>query len=98
VSNIQTNKTAKNRWTWDSYASDSAAARRAGGRRHYNSIRNLQRVFRRLEVIQLAGRYGGFTEYGIQARIARALGVNRSTACRDINAIIDWMNGRRPSL
>jgi hypothetical protein len=63
--------------------SDSEAARRAGGRRRYNALRALRAELRRREVHRLVVELGGLGVWGLQSRIASALGVHRSTVHRD---------------
>lgn len=74
-------------WTWP--VSDDEAARRAAGRRHYNSIRRLHAELRRVKVAELLR--GRFLDWGVQAEIARELGVSRSTVCRDVR----WLMRRQ---
>ena len=62
-----------------------AVCKRAGGRRHYNAVRQLQAAFRRQQVASLWRRMDG--EWGSQARIARLLGVSESTISRDLAAL-----------
>ena len=73
--------------------------RRAAGRRHYNAIRTVRRALRRREVARLLVKYGGLygpSSHGLQARIARQLGVHRSTICRDVWAILRPEAGNGP--
>jgi hypothetical protein len=67
---------------WTAKVSDAEAARRAGARAHYNSIRRIQAAQRRRKVLALLGRYG-WRKWGAVSRIARELGVDRATICRD---------------
>jgi IS30 family transposase len=53
-------------------------ARRAGGRRHYNAVRRLRAVQRKVQVAQL------YREGLSQHEIARRLGVHPSTISRDL--------------
>src|SRR5690242_5238513 len=53
---------------WSAPVSDDEAHRRVAGRRHYNSWRRDCAAFRRLEVMQLLGKYGW--RHGVAARIA----------------------------
>ena len=62
--------------TWD------AVCRRAGGRRHYNAVRQFQAAQRLLQVLALLNDFG--LGRGSQSRIAERLGVHRSTICRDV--------------
>jgi hypothetical protein len=56
------------------------------GRTRNNSIRRLQRAERRFRVMELLARYG--MDRGVQARIARELGVSRVTISRDGAALL----------
>lgn len=80
--------------SWSEQVPFDVACRRASGRRHYNSIRQCRRVLRRREVARLIGHYG--MTHGAQAQIARALGVHRSTICRDFAAILKRLNEGEP--
>jgi DNA invertase Pin-like site-specific DNA recombinase len=70
---------------WSAPTSTSEVHRRAGGRRKYNSVRRFKADLRRVEVEKLFAEYA-FAR-GAQARIARELGVNRSTISRDIRRL-----------
>lgn len=72
---------------WAAPVSDAEAARRAGGRRCRNALRQLRAAVRRQWVAELWLAYGG--EHGCQAAIARELGVSRSTVCRDVAALFE---------
>jgi hypothetical protein len=62
---------------------------RAGGRRHYNSMRQLQAVLRRAALLRYLRRGGVCTgQWGWQSRAARALGVHRSTISKDWAAVL----------
>ena len=82
---------------WGAPVSAGEAARRAGGRRRYNAWRTFRREYRLLQVARLLrrGTYGGLIDRGTQTRLARALGVSRSTVCRDIAALLAASNARR---
>lgn len=74
---------------WSAPTTPEAAARRAGGRRHYNAWRKAL-AFRRLH-LEVASRLfaqGSLFRRGIQAELARELGVSRSTICRDIDHLL----------
>lgn len=75
-----------NRSAWSAQVTDDEAHRRAGGRAHYNSMRKYRALMRQIEVLRLFDVYSGFI-YRVQARIARELGVSRSTVCRDVKKI-----------
>jgi len=79
---------------WGAPVSDQEAARRAGGRRHYNSWRAHCRLVRWGRLLKLWGRpgIGWWHEHGFQTRMARALGVSRSTVCRDLAALLAASN------
>ena len=70
-----------------------AICRRAGGRRHYNSIRQTRAAFRRLQVARLLCRWG--LGYGVQARVARRLGVSEATISRDVAALLRKVRASR---
>ncbi len=57
-------------------------SKRAAGRYHYNKIRQFQALLRLTQVIRIL--YDTGFHYGYQNHIAEALGVHRSTICRDI--------------
>ena len=63
-------------------------ARRAGGRRRYNAQRQFIAEYRRTQLSRLLFCKGAFLEHGIQARLARELGVSRSTICRDLQTLL----------
>lgn len=67
---------------WSARTTPENAHRRAGGRRKYNSIRQLEAHLRRLEVAQGLREHGWV--HGVQARLARELGVSESTISRDV--------------
>ena len=60
--------------------------RRKAGRDRYNSVRRLLRAERRFRVLELLSRYG--MDRGVQARIAKELGVSRVTVHRDVKALL----------
>jgi hypothetical protein len=59
--------------------------RLARGRRRYNAVRKQQAEIRRVEVERLVYEFGW--KHGMQARIARHLGVSEATVSRDMKAI-----------
>lgn len=75
------------------------ACRRAGGRRGYNAQRQFQAAYRRSQLVRFMGPQTGkgpLGHYGWQAAAARALGVSRSTICRDAAALDAlWREGQR---
>jgi len=70
---------------WSTPVSSTEAYRRAGGRRHYNAIRQFQAEWRRSQVAKLLLEQGD--KYGVQADLARKLGVSEATVSRDIAAL-----------
>jgi hypothetical protein len=81
------------RQAWTQPTSDAAAWARAGGRRHYNSLRQLHAELRRAQVARLL--LDGGLHRGTQAQIARQLGVSEATISRDIVAIFAAGRPRR---
>lgn len=77
----------------------SEICRRASGRRAYNARRSLERERRLVRVTELLLRMGGAHRiggrYGVQAQIARLLGVSESTISRDLQALQkEWQRQR----
>jgi hypothetical protein len=60
------------------------ATRLAVGRKRFNSARQSRAAFRRTCVARLLYFQGSMLDHGVQARIARELGVSRSTISRDV--------------
>ena len=71
---------------WSAPTSWDEVCRRKAGRDRYNSVRRLQRAERRFRVLELLSRYG--MDRGVQARIAKELGVSRVTVHRDVAALL----------
>jgi len=80
--------------TWSAPVSAEVAHRRASGRRHYNSVRQFRAELRRRRVEELCEKYG--LGPGVQAQIARTLGVARSTICHDFALMFHRWNERCP--
>ena len=78
------------RTSWGACSAEEAY-RRAGGRRRYNALRQLNAQLRRIELLALM-REGGLGA-GAQARYARLLGVDPSTISRDIDLMIARRDG-----
>lgn len=70
---------------WNQPKTFSEVCRRAGGRRAYNALRRDLAGFRRLDVARLLKEFG--IQHGVQARIARELGVTEATISRDLKAL-----------
>ena len=64
---------------WTAETTPEAAARRAGGRRHYNAVRCFARILRRVEVMRRMTCQGTLFRHGFQTELARELGVSRAT-------------------
>lgn len=62
---------------WSNPTDWATVCKRNAGRRHYNSMRSLQRTLRRFKVVELLGKYG-ILDHGVFARIARELGFTRA--------------------
>jgi len=73
---------------WNEPATPEIAARRAGGRRRYNRWRQLQSTLRLIRIVEFMYR-NGWTgrEWGIRAKIAREIGLLRSTIARDMQHV-----------
>ena len=71
---------------WGAWTPNTEAARRAGGRRRYNQVRQLNADMRLLEVARLVKEIG--LGHGAQARMVQVLGVGRSTISRDVAKIM----------
>jgi hypothetical protein len=73
---------------WSAPTTADEVARRAGGRKHYNSWRRWLAFCRRhTEVARRLFAQGAWTR-GVQARLARELGVSRATICRDVQYLL----------
>jgi DNA invertase Pin-like site-specific DNA recombinase len=69
---------------WSATTTPDEVARRAGGRKHYNTWRKWLAFRRRyVEVARRLFAQGAWTR-GVQARLARELGVSRATISRDV--------------
>jgi hypothetical protein len=73
--------------SWTAYTAFDAVCRRAAGRSRYHALRQFQRAQRRCQVVHLLGKYG-LGRYGVLSRIARDLGVHRSTISRDVAVLL----------
>ena len=75
------------RQPWSASTDWETVCRRASWRRYYNSVRRVRALLRCAEVARLLRVQGGL-DHGAQARLARRLGVSRSTVCRDVAALL----------
>lgn len=82
---IPAHKHARMTTSWSRLTSSDEAHRRAAGRRHYNAVRQIDVIERRVEVRGLIEEYGW--GHGARQRIADELGVDRSTISRDFRAL-----------
>ncbi|HZU05713.1 MAG TPA: hypothetical protein VFB73_07065 [Chloroflexota bacterium] len=74
---------------WAAWTDPEIVKRRAGGRKHYNAMRRLQRDLRRLEILERSPLLLTLlSKSGAQQRLAAALGVHLSTISRDVAAIL----------
>jgi hypothetical protein len=83
---------------WTAPTSPAEAARRAGGRRHYNRWRQTVALIRRMKVSRLLrdrysdAHFGGGKvrqfRWGAVKAIATELGVSPSTICRDLKELL----------
>ncbi len=71
---------------WNDHVPWDTVCRRASGRRGYNAHRAFKAAWRRVQVSNLLVKWG--LEYGIQARIARQLGLSEATISRDIEQLM----------
>jgi hypothetical protein len=69
--------------SWSAQTDFEIVCKRAAGRRRYNAERRAKARERFKIVIQLTVPPEG-RKRGVQSRLARALGVHRSTICRDV--------------
>jgi hypothetical protein len=74
---------------WSAPTSPAEVIARAGGRRRYNAKRQNEALIRRCRMLELFAEYGHGP--GVRARIARELGVHRSTITRDFQAVV-WVH------
>lgn len=70
---------------WTLPTTDASAARRAGGRRHYNLVRQGRARLRRARLGELFAKHG--LPRGFQAKVARVLHVSEATVSRDLRQL-----------
>src|SRR5262245_62078596 len=78
---------------WSNYQSQDIVSRRAGGRRRINAERKARAWKRREQIKELLGNRILLlvTSRGLKTRLAEHFGVNRSTICRDKEALLrEW--------
>ncbi len=71
-------------YTDETWAGWMAACKRAGGRRHYNAVRQARADFRRGKSVALWMKLVCAGVRGPGAKVARLFGVSRSTICRNV--------------
>jgi hypothetical protein len=76
---------------WGAATGWGTVCRRNAGRRHYNAVRSFRRAWRRAQVARLLLEHAqaGAPPHGLQARIARSLGVSEGTVSRDVRALLE---------
>lgn len=85
--------------SWSAPTDWDTVCRRAAGRLAYNRRRQWQRLWRRVDLVKAMAKCRaplGFLTRGFQTELAVALGVHRSTVCRDIKALLAEVNAGRP--
>jgi hypothetical protein len=92
---------AKTNMSWSAQTDFETVCKRAAGRRRYNADRRAKARERFKIVIDLSLPSEG-RKRGSQAQLARALGVHRSTICRDVGRwkrlLLEVMDRRRQLL
>jgi hypothetical protein len=78
---------------WNPATSHDQAARRAAGRARYNRRRQFKAAIRRKKIVDIweervDGSGWSIFSRGSQTELAKMLGVNRSTICRDLKVIM----------
>ncbi len=82
------------RWTWRGYTNWDTVCRRASSRRAYNVARHVRAEWRRTEVARLLVEMGA-PRRGVQAELARHLGVSPATISRDRQKLLaEWRASR----
>jgi hypothetical protein len=71
---------------WQNTTSWAEVCARAGGRKRYNAARKHRKQARRAEIICRTD-WRHRDAWGLQAALAKALGVSKATICRDFKAI-----------
>lgn len=82
--------------SWSAPTSNREAYRRAGGRRRYQEQRRQRAFVRQYAIFEAWCRHEIHlvTDHGVQARLARQLGVSEATISRDVATILSWLNGK----
>ena len=75
---------------WKRGTDSETARKRAGGRRRYNAMRQRRAKARRAAMDEVVGEIGvaAFVTPGLAPALARAFGVSRQTAWRDLQQIL----------
>jgi len=72
---------------WSAPTDWETVCRRNAGRRHYNAVRRFRQAVRRKQVAELLSQAESLA-HGTLARIARDLGVSKSTITRDVQFLL----------
>src|SRR3712207_2874486 len=79
---------------WAAPTTDMEAQHRAGGRAHYNAVRRFRAESRRRQLAALLLAEVG-SGHGMQAELARRLGVSEATISRDLRLLhTRWLKAR----
>jgi hypothetical protein len=80
------------RTEWSEWTAPEEMIRRARGRARYNAMRKLAAALRRnAELEYVLARGLSLLEPGTAPRLARAFGVSRVTAWRDVQVLVEWI-------
>jgi hypothetical protein len=71
---------------WSEPTTWEEVKKRAAGRYKYNALRRLKAQLRRRQILKLLGELGW--TYGVQATMARRLGVSEATISRDMAQLL----------
>jgi DNA-binding NarL/FixJ family response regulator len=80
---------------WAQRTDNDSVARRAGGRRRHNAVRQTIATVRRFDVLRLSMAMG--FRHGSQAEIARQLGVSQATITRDVRQVLREIASKCPT-
>jgi hypothetical protein len=73
--------------SWSATTDWETVCKRSAGRRRYNAWRTFKKEYRRKQVAELLAQYG-LLDHGVQARMARELGVHKSVISRDVQFLL----------
>ncbi len=75
-----------NKVSWNTPTDRETVCKRAAGRRRYNARRGMQKLVRRMQILNLLSERSLF-DHGLRTRLARELGLSVSTISRDLKAL-----------